>query len=46
MGPPAHNKVCNLEDFSDPELRRIIRDVLAVEAERRGDTFPAGCEYR
>ncbi len=47
MGPvPAHNKVCNLEDFSDPELRRIIRDVLAIEAARRGDTFPAGYEYR
>ena len=43
---PVHNKVCNLEDFSDPELRRIIRDVLAVEAVRRGEAFPAGCEYR
>lgn len=45
-GPPAHNKLCNLEDFADPELRRIIRDVLAVEAARRGDAFPEGCEYR
>ena len=45
-GVPAHNKLCSLEDFSDPQLRRIIRDVLAVEAGRRGDAFPAGCEYR
>lgn len=43
---PAHNKVCNLEDFGDPQLRRIIRDVLAVEAARRGEAFPQGCEYR
>jgi SAM-dependent methyltransferase len=45
-GAPAHNKVCNIEDFADPGLREIIRDVLAVETARRGDAFPEGREYR
>jgi len=45
-GAPPHNKLCNLEDFGDPELRRIIRDVLSVEAARCGPAFPQGREYR
>lgn len=43
---PGHNKLCALEDFADPQLRAIIRDVFAVEAARRGEGFPRGWEYR
>jgi SAM-dependent methyltransferase len=44
---PAHCKLCELEDFSDPELRELIRDVYASDREHFGDEdFPAGREYR
>jgi SAM-dependent methyltransferase len=40
-------KLCELEDFSDPELRELIRDVYASDREHFGDPdFPAGREYR
>ena len=46
-GPPSHCKLCELEDFSDPELRELIRDVYASDREHFGDPdFPAGREYR
>ena len=44
---PAHCKLCELEDFSDPELRELIRDVYASDREHFGDEdFPTGREYR
>ncbi len=42
----TYNKVCNLEDFSHPELVGTIRDVFEHEIERFGDDFPAGRENR
>jgi hypothetical protein len=45
--PPSDCKLCELEDFSDPELRELIRDVFASDREHFGDSdFPAGREYR
>lgn len=46
-GSLSHCKLCELEDFSDPELRELIRDVYASDREHFGDPdFPAGREYR
>ena len=48
-GGPAglsHNKVCNVEDFSHPDLYPVIRELLAHEVVRFGDAFPAGKENR
>jgi SAM-dependent methyltransferase len=42
----SYNKVCNLEDFSHPELAGTIRDVFEHEIERFGADFPAGHETR
>lgn len=42
----SHNKVCNLEDFTHPELRPVLRDVFAHEVVRFGDRFPVGKENR
>lgn len=42
----GHNKVCNLEDFENPELTGWLRTVFAYECERFGPTFPCGREYR
>lgn len=42
----SHNKICNLEDFSHPELYPVIRDVFAHEVVRFGDDFPVGRENR
>lgn len=42
----SHNKVCNLEDFTHPELYPVIRDVFAHEVVRFGDRFPVGKENR
>src|SRR3954466_8505922 len=45
--PPSHCKLCELSDFSDPELRELIRDVYAADLEHFGDSdFPSGREYR
>ncbi len=45
--PLSHCKLCELEDFSDPELRELIRGVFASDREYFGDPdFPAGREYR
>jgi SAM-dependent methyltransferase len=41
-----HNKVCELEDFGDPDLRAVIRDVFSHDVEKFGDAFPAGFEDR
>ena len=39
-------KLCELEDFADPELLELMREAFAVHAERFGRSFPAGVEYR
>src|SRR4051795_1038567 len=46
-GPPSHCKLCELSDFSDPELRELIRDVYVDDLEHFGAAdFPTGFEYR
>jgi SAM-dependent methyltransferase len=46
-GQLGHCKLCELSDFSDPELRELIRDVYATDLEHFGDPdFPTGREYR
>jgi len=40
------NKVCQLEDFADPELVAVIRDVCAHKAAHFPAGFPAGYEAR
>jgi SAM-dependent methyltransferase len=42
----SHNKVCNLEDFTHPELYPVLRDVFAHEVVRFGDGYPTGKENR
>jgi SAM-dependent methyltransferase len=42
----SYNKVCNLEDFADPALRSIMREVLPHEVARFGEDFPSGVEMR
>lgn len=41
-----YNKPCELEDFADPTLAAILRDLYPQEAERRGPAFPRGFEHR
>jgi SAM-dependent methyltransferase len=45
-GALSHCKVCELEDFRDPELRELIRDIFEPDREHFGRDFPAGHEYR
>jgi SAM-dependent methyltransferase len=42
----SYCKVCELEDFQDPELRELIRDVFEADREHFGRKFPEGTEYR
>ncbi len=42
----GHCKLCELADFADPSLRKLIREVYASEQESHGPEFPAGREYR
>jgi SAM-dependent methyltransferase len=43
----SHCKICELEDFGEPELRELIRDVFASDRDYFGEAdFPAGREYR
>ena len=44
-GPPL-SKLCEIEDFADPDVRRVIRSVFAHELQRFGPSFPDGVEYR
>lgn len=41
-----HCKLCNVEDFSEPSLRELIRDIYRDAFERSGPDFPYGWEYR
>ena len=43
---PVHNRLCNLEDFSDPDVVRVMREVFPHEIERFGISYPEGAEYR
>jgi SAM-dependent methyltransferase len=43
---PRHNKACEIEDFRDPELAALIRDVFPHLAAASGASFPAGSENR
>jgi SAM-dependent methyltransferase len=42
----SYCKVCELEDFRDPDLRDLIRDVFEPDREHFGKDFPEGREYR
>ncbi|MPZ23588.1 MAG: methyltransferase domain-containing protein [Dehalococcoidia bacterium] len=46
LGGLGYNKVCNLEDFGQPEVRDLIRNVFSFDIPRFGADFPAGFEYR
>ncbi len=41
-----HNKACEIEDFRDPELAELIRDIFPHVAAASGARFPAGAEDR
>lgn len=42
----SYNKVCEVEDFANPELRAVVIEVFAHERSRFGKDFPTGREYR
>jgi SAM-dependent methyltransferase len=44
--PLGYNKLCELEDFADPGLRALIREVFSTEIEVLSPDFPTGFEYR
>jgi SAM-dependent methyltransferase len=46
MARLSYNKVCTVEDFADPELRRVMRRELPHEVARFGDAYPSGNEDR
>jgi SAM-dependent methyltransferase len=48
MGKPrlGYNKVCNLADFRDQDMIKVIREAFAHEVARFGNSFPIGREYR
>jgi SAM-dependent methyltransferase len=41
-----HNKVIEYEDFADPELAALMRDVFRHEIKHFTPEFPKGAEYR
>jgi SAM-dependent methyltransferase len=45
-GPLGYNKLCELEDFRDEELRTLIRRIFSFEIDALGPDFPTGFEYR
>jgi SAM-dependent methyltransferase len=46
MSALSYNKVCSVEDFSDGELRRLMRREFPHEIARLGRSFPSGYEHR
>jgi SAM-dependent methyltransferase len=42
----SYNKLCEIEDFEDGELRGLMRTLFSHELGRLGPDFPRGCEYR
>jgi SAM-dependent methyltransferase len=45
-GRLSYNKLCNLEDFSSPDLLPVLRQVFRHDLDRFGPAFPRGYEYR
>jgi SAM-dependent methyltransferase len=39
-------KLCDVEDFADPSLSELIRDIYPTAVERTDPEFPLGWEYR
>jgi FkbM family methyltransferase len=46
MSPIPFNKLCELEDFADPELAATIREVCAYKIPHLGEGYPKGSEHR
>lgn len=46
MAPLRFNKLCEFEDFRDPEMVAIIRDVCSHKAAYFPPSFPEGLEHR
>jgi SAM-dependent methyltransferase len=46
QGVLSLSKVCNLEDFSHPELVEVLREHFSHELARFGPQFPKGREWR
>ncbi|HUQ63917.1 MAG TPA: FkbM family methyltransferase [Acidimicrobiales bacterium] len=44
--PLSFNKVCEIEDFSQPELVATIRDVCSYKLQKFPADFPKGTEHR
>jgi glycosyltransferase involved in cell wall biosynthesis/SAM-dependent methyltransferase len=44
--PLPYNKACGIEDFRDPGLASLIREIFPVEAASGGPSFPVGYEDR
>lgn len=45
--PLSYCKLCELEDFRDPDLRKLIRDIFEPDRRHFGErNFPDGREYR
>jgi SAM-dependent methyltransferase len=43
----SHCKLCELEDFRDPDLRNLIREIFEPDRQHFGErNFPDGREYR
>jgi SAM-dependent methyltransferase len=42
----SHCKICELEDFSDPGLRKLIREIFEPDRRHFGRAFPEGREWR
>ncbi|MGH9265342.1 MAG: glycosyltransferase, partial [Acidimicrobiales bacterium] len=40
------NKVCEIEDFSDPDLAAVLRDVFSYKLAHVAPGYPVGSEYR
>lgn len=41
-----YNKLCELEDFADPELAAVIRDISSYKIGALSQDFPKGSEHR
>jgi glycosyltransferase involved in cell wall biosynthesis/SAM-dependent methyltransferase len=44
--PLPYNKACGIEDFRDPGLASLIREIFPLEAASGGPSFPVGYEDR
>ena len=46
MSSLAFNKLCEIEDFEDPELAAVMRDVLVHKVTDKSPDYPVGSERR